>query len=34
MNNPNSMMMRGMSMSLPDDQAVKDVVAHITELGH
>jgi cytochrome c553 len=33
--NPNSMLMRGMAMSLlTDDQAVKDVIAHITTMGH
>ena len=31
--NANSMMMRGMAMSLTDDQAMKDVVAHISTLG-
>jgi cytochrome c oxidase subunit 2 len=27
--NPNEMLMRGMSLSLTDDQAIKDVIAHI-----
>jgi len=31
--NANSVMMRGMAMSLADDQAVNDVVAHILTLG-
>jgi cytochrome c oxidase subunit 2 len=31
--NPNGIMMRGMAMSLADDQAIKDVVAYITTLG-
>jgi cbb3-type cytochrome c oxidase subunit III len=31
--NANSMMMRGMAMSLADDQAMKDVVAHINTLA-
>ena len=30
--NPNAVMMRGMSNSLADDQAIKDVVAHIMTL--
>jgi cytochrome c553 len=29
----NSVMMRGMALSLADDQAIRDVVAHITTLG-
>lgn len=31
--NTNAVMMRGMSMSLADDQAIRDVVAHIMTLG-
>ncbi len=31
--NPNEMLMRGMSLSLTDDQAVKDVIAHIKTLS-
>jgi cytochrome c oxidase subunit 2 len=31
--NPNGIMMRGMAMSLADDQAIKDVVAYISTLG-
>ncbi len=31
--NPNSVMMRGMALSLADDQAINDVVAHILTLG-
>jgi cytochrome c553 len=31
--NPNSVMMAGMAASLPDDQAINDVVAHILTLG-
>jgi cytochrome c oxidase subunit 2 len=31
--NPNGIVMRGMSMMLADDQAIKDVVAYITTLG-
>ena len=31
--NPNAVMMRGMAMSLADDQAINDVVAHILTLG-
>lgn len=31
--NPNGIMMRGMAMSLADDQAIKDVVAYINTLG-
>lgn len=30
--NQNSVMMRGMALSLPDEQAIKDVVAHILTL--
>jgi cytochrome c553 len=32
--NPNGIVMRGMSMMLADDQAIKDVVAYITSLGN
>ncbi len=32
--NTNAVMMRGMAMSLSDDQAIKDVVAHIMSLGN
>ncbi len=32
--NPNAIMMRGMAMSLADDQAIKDVVAYITTFGN
>ena len=32
--NPSGIMMRGMAMSLADDQAIKDVVAYIATLGH
>lgn len=32
--NPNGIMMRGMSMSLADEQAIKDVVAYITTFGN
>lgn len=31
--NANSVMMRGMALSLPDDQAINDVVAHILTLS-
>jgi len=30
--NANAVMMRGMALSLPDDQAIKDVIAHIHSL--
>jgi cytochrome c oxidase subunit 2 len=30
--NANAVMMRGMALSLPDDQAIKDVIAHIQSL--
>ena len=32
--NSNAMLMRGMAMSLADEQAMKDVVAHISTLAH
>lgn len=32
--NPNGIVMRGMSMMLADDQAIRDVVAYITSLGN
>lgn len=32
--NPTATMMRGMAMSLPDDQAIRDVVAHVLTLGN
>jgi cytochrome c553 len=32
--NPNSVLMRGMALSLADDQAIDDVVAHILTLGN
>jgi cytochrome c553 len=32
--NPNAVMMRGMAMSLADEQAIKDVVAYITTFGN
>ena len=32
--NPNGIMMRGMAMSLADEQAIRDVVAYITTFGN